>query len=231
MNKVYLIILTLCSTVCCLSQNLRPPVEDIQLWHETSVTVPLLKTKDSKGKESDKLSMFFNGILRWGDNIKRSTDERIGFGFDYKVNPYLGLTASYLYAAAQPVPGRREHESRLRFMATLEKKFSKFTLRDRNMVEYRIRTPQVNSTRYRNRFQLSYPVIREGHELFTPYTTEEVFYDFHEHKWTRNELSAGISKKINKHLNTEFFYLLRNNTGSTLKYVHVLGANLRFRVD
>jgi hypothetical protein len=219
------------SALCCFSQTRRPPLEDIQFWHETSVTVPIVTTTDSKGKKSDKLSMFFNGVLRWGDNIKRTTDERIGFGLDYKVNRYLGLTASYLYAAAQPVPGRREHESRLRFMATLEKKFGKFVLRDRNMVEYRIRTPQVNSTRYRNRIQLSRPISRDGRDLFTPFATDEVFYDFHEHKWTRNEFSAGVSKKINNNLTTEFFYGLRNNTGSTLKYVHVFGANLRIRAD
>jgi hypothetical protein len=230
MNKLLIIFaLTLFSAVNFFSQS--PPVEDIQLWNETTLTVPLYKTKDAKGKETDRVSFFVNGVLRVGDNIKRPVDERVGFGFDFKANHYLGFTTAYLYAASQPVRGRREYETRLRFAVNLEKKFKKFTLRDRNLVEYRLRNGRPNSTRYRNRFQFSYPILRNGKEFFTPYASDEVFYDFLPKQWTRNEVTGGISKKINNNLTTEFFYTLRNNRGSTLKYVNIFGVNLKFRID
>ena len=116
-------------------------------------------------------------------------------------------------------------------MFNLEKKFKKFSIRDRNLIEYRFRNSRSDSVRYRNRFQISYPVLKKGKEYFTPYAMDEVFYDFQAKAWTRNEFTAGISKKINSHLTAEFFYLLRNNKGNTLKYVNVFGVNLKIRVD
>jgi hypothetical protein len=225
MNKLFLFFaLVLVSKVNLFSQT--PPETDVQFWNETTITIPLVKKK-----ESDKLSLFFNGVLRFGDNVSRPVDERIGFGFDYKINKYLGFSPSYLYVAAQPVRGRREYESRLRFAVNLEKKFKKFSLRDRNLIEFRLRNSRSNSTRYRNKLQLNYPVLKAGKEYFTPFVSDEVYYDFQARAWTRNDFSAGLSKKLNKNLSADFFYLLRNNRGNTLKYVNIFGVNLKIKID
>ncbi len=227
-----------------------PPTDDIQFWNETTVTIQLAK------KNEKEVSLFFNGILRIGRNVSRPVDERIGFGFDFKINKYIKITPSYLYAAAQPYQGRREFESRLRFAVNLEKNFNfaqtpeeiksgeekrkKFVINNRNLVEYRFRNSRSNSTRYRNRFRFDYPLYKEStkdingekkkvkKELFTLYAADEVYYDFEAKDWTRNELSIGIKRKINKNLTAEFFYLLRNNKGTVLKYVNVFGVNLKF---
>lgn len=209
-----------------------PPVEDIQFWNETSVSFPIYKTEDSKGEKVERVGMFFNGVLRVGDNVSRPVDKRLGFGFDFRVNRFVSLTTAYLYVAASPVRGRREYETRLRFAVNLRKDFKRFSLRNRNLVEYRFRNGRDDSTRYRNRIQFSYPIRKKnGEELFTPYAQNEAFYDFLPNEWTRNEVGGGISKKINQNLTTEFFYTLRNNRGNTLKYVNIFGVNLRFEIE
>lgn len=232
MNKLLLVFVVLFVTAFPIFSQSTAPESDFQVWNETTVTIPLIKSKDAKGKEIEKLDLFFNGVLRLGNNVQNAADRRIGFGFNYKINKYLTFTPAYLYVAAQPAKnGRTDYETRLRFSLTAEKKFTNFALRDRNMIEHRIRNARSDSTRYRNRFQFLYPIKKEGKELFTPFVYDEVYYDFTEKEFTRNDFSAGITKKFNKTFSADFFYLFRNTKATTLKYVNAVGVNLKFKID
>nr|MBA2735589.1 DUF2490 domain-containing protein [Pyrinomonadaceae bacterium] len=157
MNK-YLLLLSifLVSNICIYPQT-APPKDDLQFWSETTVLFPFIKRKNSTGKEVEEVSFFLNGNLRIGRNISRPVDERIGFGFEFYVNKFLTFTPSYFYRAGQPYKGRKEYEHRLRFDVSFAKKWSKFSLKDRNRVEYRIRNSRSDSVRYRNKIQLSIP--------------------------------------------------------------------------
>lgn len=221
--------LVLLFSVSVFSQT--PPENDVQFWHETQLSFPLIKAKDEKGKEVEKLSFFISGTLRVGRNVSRPVDERIGAGFDITVNKYLSITPSYLYRAGQPFAKRKEYEHRLRFDVSLEKKWSSFSIKDRNRIEYRIRHSRSDSVRYRNKIQLKFPVKQSGKEIFSPFVATEPFYDFREKAWTRNELSAGISKKFSSNASADFFYLWQRNRGNVLRNVNVFGVNLKFKID
>ncbi|MEZ5426198.1 MAG: DUF2490 domain-containing protein [Pyrinomonadaceae bacterium] len=213
------------------SQN-PPPEADVQFWNETSLTFPLLKTTDGKGKKSNRIEGFITGNLRIGQNIQHFVDERIGGGINYIINKNFSASVSYLYIAEQPYKGaRRGFENRLRFDFNAEKKWKSFSLKDRNRIEYRIRNSRSDSTRYRNKIQLKVPINRDGSEIVTPFVATEPFYDFSQSKWSRNEFSAGISKKLHKTLTAEFFYMLQTNTGTVLKRRNIVGANLKFKID
>ncbi len=234
MNKYYLI---LTAFICFISANTYSQTtvdnDDVQFWNETTVSFPLIKAEDKNGKKSIKLSGSIIGTLRLGQNVRRFVDERIGFGLDYKINKYFSLSPSYIYAAAQPVRNRNDFEHRVRLDFSAEKKWKTFTLKDRNRLERRIRHSRSDSTRYRNRLQLVIPVKNsEGKELFAPFIGNEVFYDFSEKDWTRNELTTGINKNFNKNAAAAFFYTLRtNSSSSTLRTVNIFGVNLKFTVD
>ncbi|HEX8736730.1 MAG TPA: DUF2490 domain-containing protein [Pyrinomonadaceae bacterium] len=208
-----------------------PPESDFQFWNETQVAIPIVKSEDKNKKEFDRVSLFFSGTLRFGRNYTQFIDERIGFGFDFKVNKYLTLTPSYLYRAAQPYENRKEFESRFRFAATLENKWTRFSVRDRNLVEYRLRNSRADSVRYRNKLQFNFPVHKDKKEILAPFVADEIFYDFHEEAWTRNELTLGISKKFSPALTADFFYLYQRNRGNVLRVVNALGVNLKFKFD
>lgn len=208
-----------------------PPEKDFQSWNDIQISFPLIKIKDKNDKEVEKLSFFVSGALRFRQNISRFADERIGAGFDIYVNKYVSLSPSYFYRAGQPFAGRKEYEHRLRFDVNLEKKWSAFSIRDRNRIEYRIRNSRSDSVRYRNRIQLRVPVKSEGEEIFTPFVGTEPFYDFQEKAWTRNEFSAGISRKFSSNASGDFYYLLQSNRGNVLKTINVIGVSLKLKVD
>ena len=161
----------------------QAPEKDTQFWNETTVSIPV------KGTD-DKLSVFINGNIRVGQNLKHFVDERIGGGFDYKFNKNVSYSSSYLYRAGQPFKSRKEYEHRLRFDLTFENKWKNFSIKDRNRIEYRIRNSRSDSVRYRNKFQFKVPVKKDGKELFSPFVADEPYYDFSVKKFTRNEFSS-----------------------------------------
>lgn len=209
-----------------------PPRNDSQFWNENQIIIPLKIDKDAKGKEFDRITLNLTTTLRIGRNWQHLVDERIGFGFDFKINKYLTISPGYVYRADQPYVGKSERESRYRIAATFEKKFSKFSIKDKNLFEYRDRYRNVaNSTRYRNKLTLSFPILKDKKEIFSPFIADEPFYDFSAKAWTRNEISFGISKKFSSNISADFFYLFQRNRGNILKNVNVFGTNFKFRIN
>ncbi|MDQ3043463.1 MAG: DUF2490 domain-containing protein [Acidobacteriota bacterium] len=204
---------------------------DYQFWNETQLIFPLLKTEDDSGKTTDKLSVFLNGNLRIGSKVSRFADERIGFGFNYKHNKYLSFTPSYIYIAQQPTIGVKQYESRLRFAVNLENGWRKFSVDDKNLVEYRFRNNISNSVRYRNKLRFLYPIKKDKKEIFVPFAANEVYYDFQAKTFSRNEFSVGLIRKLNPNVTTEFFYLLRTNKSGSPKQINVFGVNLKIKID
>lgn len=213
------------------SGQTTPPDSDFQVWTEDQLVFPLIKEDDGKGKPVDKLSLLILGTLRLGQNRLYPVDARVGAGFELRLNNSFTFTPTYIYRRGEDVRNRKDYEHRIRFDLTYTKRFKGFTFRDRNRVEYRIRNSRRDSVRYRNRATISIPVTREGTELFAPYFADEIFYDFREEKISRNEFSVGISRKLNKNVSADFYYLLRSNFTGTIRTVHGVGANFKFRID
>lgn len=228
MNKLLILIaLFSFSSVQYLAQS-RAPESDFQVWNETQIVVPLKKTED---KKNDQISMIFFGALRAGRNSSRLVDERVGVGFQFRVNKYFNVTPSILYRAGQPFEGRKEYETRLRFDATVERGFKSFSLSNRGRIEHRLRNSRSDSTRFRNKIQLTVPVKKEGKEIFAPFVATEPFYEFQSKQWTRNEFSVGIKKKFNSNFSADFFYMLQNNRGNAFRYINIVGVNFKIKID
>jgi hypothetical protein len=224
-----IIITILLYSISTFSQTV-PLDSDIQIWNDTSVSFPLIKTKDKDGKEFDKLSFSINGLLRFGRNVSRPVDERIGVGFNYRINKYVSLVPDIVYRGAQPFKGQRNYETRFRFAVILENKWKNFSIADRNQIEYRLRNSRQDSVRYRNRFRLNYPIIKAEKELFTPFVSDEPYYDFQLKAWSRNEFFAGIGKKFNKNLSTDVYYLFVKDK-SFPKTINGIGVSLKFKAS
>jgi hypothetical protein len=203
---------------------------DVQFWNETQLVFPILRKKDDTGRSFEKVIFFINGNLRFGGNISRFADERAGFGINYRHNEYLSFTPSYIYIARQSRPGQRAYESRVRFAVNLENKWKKLTLNDRNLVEYRFRIGTADSVQYRNKIKLGYSITRNDKEIIAPFVADEVFYDFREKAFTRNELSFGVTRKLYPNTSADFFYLWQVNESGTTKHVNAIGVNLKIHV-
>jgi hypothetical protein len=224
---LFLFVLLIFST--CLAQNTVPET-DFQVWNETIFSLPVLQTKDAKGKSVDRLSLLLVASLRLGQNRLAPVDERIGGGFDLLLNKNFNFAPTYVYVATQPGRGRRDFEHRIRFDLGYARKFEHFSIKDRNRIEYRVRNSHEDSVRYRNKFTFSVPVNHDGKEIFAPFIADEVYYDFTAKHWSRNDFSPGISKKLTDKLSADFFYLWRHNRSGLPADVHAVGVNLKVKL-
>ncbi len=209
-------------------------IGDFQVWNETTLVFPVVKETDKDGKQSDKLSLLVLGVLRLGQNRLYPVDARVGAGLDLKLNKYWNFTPTYVYRRGEPFRNVNitEFEHRLRFDLTVGNKWKNFSLRDRSRVEYRIRHNRSDSVRYRNKFTFAFPVRKKQKEIFTPFVSEELYYDITAKAFTTNEIQAGISRKLSKDVSADFFYIRRDVWASGARaHINGIGTNVKIRID
>lgn len=204
---------------CTSAQSSLLSRTDNQEWNDVQLAIPVTKQIDFS----------FVGTLRFGRDLGRAVDERIGAGFTFKANKYLNASAAYLHIGMQPISIRRIYEERVVFPITVRVPVGKFSLSDRNQFEFRRRHPGGNSTRYRNRFQVDHPVGPARWNL-SIFAADEVFYDWSFDAWVRNRASAGVTKVMNKHLTIDLYYLRQNDGRSIPGDLNVLGTAFRFKL-
>lgn len=192
---------------------------DTQQWNDVIFSVPITKEIDFN----------FQGTLRFGRDISHPVDERVGLGATFRIGNHLSLLPFYLRIETQPFEGRQAHEDRLNFAATLRFEKSKFRFSDRSLIERRLRVPQTDSTRYRNRFQIEHPVGPDRTKL-SVFVSDEVFYDWSLDEWVRNRIAAGIIKPLNKNITLELYYLRQNDGVSVPGDLHVIGTTWRIKL-
>jgi Protein of unknown function (DUF2490) len=207
------------------AQTPLPPGDDRQIWTEAQIIKPLKDDKD----------LIIIGVMRFGREVRRPVDERIGGGIAFKMNRYMTLTPTYLYVDQQPYEGLRINEHRLIINLTGKIRLGKLTLTDRNQLERRVRHNSRDFTMYRNRLQIDHPA-RLGKFQFKPFLADEVFYSTQtgtlgRQGWFRNRISAGIIKQISKRLNAEFFYLYQHDGISRPGNIHTIGTLFRIYLD
>jgi len=219
LNAVTIFVFVLIGSTGAVFGQALPSRSDTQNWNDVYLTVPLSKQVD----------YVMQGTLRNGRNLSRPVDERLGIGFAFKLGKYLTVTPNYLYIGMQPFEGRRIFENRLSVPATVRVPVGRFVFTDRNLFERRLRHPGVNSTRYRNRFQVEHP-IGPAKQKISLFVSDEVFYDWLVNAWVRNRAAVGVSKVVNKHFTFELYYLRQNDSHSVPGDLHVIGSTWRFKL-
>lgn len=215
-------ILSLAITVFSQSAPL-PSV--FQSWNEVQIIKTLAKGKDAKSKPIEKLTATFNGTFRIGRKTFDFLDDRIGANLDYRLNRYFSFNATTLYRRDEFVKTAPHYETRVGIGATFSKTFHKFTFRDRNQIEHRFRNSRADLNVYRQRIQINHPLTFHKKEIFTPFISEEGFYDLKTKIWFRNEFYAGITRRLNKQTTLDVAYV-RNDT----RPVNVNGLNLILKI-
>ncbi|HSE30819.1 MAG TPA: DUF2490 domain-containing protein [Pyrinomonadaceae bacterium] len=213
-----LILLTLATSTFSQTGSSSPET-DTQQWNDFVFSVPITKQID------------FNmlGGLRLGRDISRPVDERIGIGATFRIGQHLSLVPGYLHIETQPFEGRKAHEDRLNSAAILRVDAHRFRFTDRNLFERRLRTPGIDSTRYRNRLQVEHPVGSDKMKL-SVFVSEEVFYDWSIDDWVRNRVAAGITKPLNKNITLDVYYLRQNDGRTVPGDLHVIGTTWRIKL-
>ena len=196
---------------------------DFQLWNDTQFIVPLNKKKD------------WNFVLwtfgRFGNNVRTTTDARVGGLVTKKVNKYLTLGGGYLYRYANPTFKLRRYESRYLGIGTVTLPAGrKFTLVNRNMYQYERRNSRPNATIIRNRFWLKRE-LTIAEKKFEPFVSFESFYDATAKKFVRNRTQAGVTHKFSPKFAADFFYVRQNEGGNRTRPGTLNGIGTSFRVN
>ena len=195
------------------------------MWNDMQVAVALSKEVD--------FNLF--STFRFGRDVTHLVDRRTGVGFTFRTGKYfhqtpdfLTLAAWYLNVATRPAEGRKGNENRLHLAAAVRFPIGKVALSDRNLFERRLRFP-LNSTRYRNRFQIDYPAsLKDGQ--FGVFMSDEVFYDWSVDDFVRNRFVAGVTRRFNKYFTGDVYYMRQNDSRSRPGDLHVLGVAYRIRL-
>ena len=196
-----------------------PPTDDTQLWSDVQLTVPLKK----------KVDLILTGTFRLGRNLTNPIEERGAISLAFKANNYLTFETGYLYIATQPSKIRRNYENRLVLSGTIKFPIGKFTLSDRSQFERRFRNSQSDSTRYRNRLRVEYPVV-VGSQKFNVFASNEIFYDWSVNKWIRNRFAVGANKKLSQRLTAEVYYMRQSDGRSRPGDLHVIGTVFKIQL-
>ena len=199
------------------AQSTSPPRADTQVWSEVQVAIPVNKHTD----------VVLLGTVRFGRNIHRPVNERIGAGASFKAGKYLTVFPFYVHVASQPTSTNHSTEERLTLEATAKFPLRLFTISDRNRVEFHFHSPPPNFTQYRNRLQIAHP-FRFHKSEFEGFIADEFFYDSLASAWIRNRMYAGIARKITGHFTLELYYVRQNDSHSHPGDIHAIGTTLKF---
>ena len=199
------------------AQTTPGPRGDNQVWMETQLAIPV----------NDKTDVVILGLVRFGRNVGRPVNERIGAGVSFKAGKYLTVFPFYLHVASQPTSTNHSTEERITLEATAKFPLLSFTVSDRNRVEFHFHSPPPNFTQYRNRLQIEHPLKFRGLHLFL---ADEVFYDSVGAAWIRNRAYLGVSKKVNKHFSFDVYFMRQNDSHSRPGDLSAIGTSLKLRV-
>ncbi len=191
--------------------------DDNQSWNDLQITVPV----------NERFDFSLTGTLRFGKNITRLNERRIGVGFAYKPTKSWSFQPFYLNIVARNARGEFLTEHRLNFRANYRFPFKRFGLSHRSLIERRLRQP-LNSWRYRPSLSIEKDIGKfiSGAKIFA---TEEIFYDSILKKFSRNRFSVGVTKTLTKNLSLDIFYLRQNDGFSRPGDLNVVGANWKVK--
>ena len=196
---------------------------DFQVWNDTQFIFPLNKKKD--------WSFVLWTFGRFGNDVRATTDARIGGLITKKVNQRVTLGGGYLYRYSNPTFARRRYESRYLGLATFTVPLGKkFTLVNRNLYQYENRYSRPNATVVRNRLWLKREVTVAKKKI-EPFVSFETFYDFRLKDFARYRTQAGVSHKFNSKFAADFFYVRQNETGNRTRPGTLNGIGTSFRVN
>jgi hypothetical protein len=199
-------------------QTIRPR-NDNQIWTETQLAIPLDK----------KINLVLLGIVRFGRDVSRPVNERIGAGVSFKVGKYLTLFPFYLHVATQPTALVHSTEDRITLEAAFKFPARRFMIGDRNRVEFHDPGLGPNFTQYRNRMQIEHPLKLNSLEI-DPFVADEVFYDSILKAWFRNRFYVGAIKRINKYFTLELYYVRQNDSHAHPGDINALGSTFKFHL-
>lgn len=182
-----------------------------------------------KRKLNDKFDLFFTPEFRFKDDMGDLYYYHLRLGSTFHAHKNLDLALAYRFIQNK-VNGDWSNNN-VEYVETLvipKIKLGGFDISDVNKLERRFYENAPDRWVYRNLLMFAYPA-KIGAFEFTPYVSNEVYYDFEVGKANLDWITLGANKRINKYLMLGLYYRAEiSRAGSSSKWVtnQVLGSNI-----
>lgn len=213
--SIVLVALTL--SLVCFGQTSLLKDHDNQLFNDVQLTVHVSK----------KVDLLLTTTYRFGKNVSRFNEGRIGSAIVLKPNAHFSTAAGYTFIEARNSAGHFGTEHRYHISGTYKTAFKSIGISHRSQYEYRVRS-SGHSWRYRPliSFERSLPeTFLSKSKIFL---TDEPFYDSKTGRFSRNRVSVGLRKAFNHHFTMDIYYLRQNDGVTVPGDLHVLGTSWKF---
>jgi hypothetical protein len=182
-----------------------------------------------KHKLNDKFDLFFTPEFRYNDNMGNLYYYHMRVGSGFHAHKNLDLALAYRFIQNKVKGNWDNDDVHYIEMITIPKiTLGGFNISDANKFERRYYQNAANRWVYRNLLTFAYPT-KIGIFEFTPYVSDEIYYDFELNKANLNWATLGANKKINKYVTAGLFYRAETSrVGSSSKWLtnQVLGSNV-----
>lgn len=193
--------------------------EDLQSWNDVQLTIPVNK----------KIDVVLQTTFRFGQNISLLAEARVGAGPVFKINKSISFSPSYTYIETRNSAGIFHNEHRYSLRGTFKFPIKSFGISHRSIYEYRVRS-SGNTWRYRPSLTFEKALPEKFLSKAKIFITEEPFYVSTTRKFSKNRISLGVSKVINKILTLDVYYLRQNDGYSHPGDLNVLGTSWKFHL-
>ncbi|MDP3786062.1 MAG: DUF2490 domain-containing protein [Candidatus Omnitrophota bacterium] len=183
-----------------------------------------------KHKVNDKFDVFFTPEMRLNDDMGNLYYYSLRGGATYHAHKNLDLSLASRFLQTKDSKGKWDTDTYyVPEMIIIPKVTVRgFNLSDANKFEYRVIENATDRWVYRNLATIAYPT-KIGNFEFTPYVSDEIYYDFEINKMNLNWATIGANKKITKNLTVGLYYrneASRKGVTSTWVTNNILGSNI-----
>ena len=204
----------------CLSKgSLAEARDDWEYWGSYQLKTPLQEKLDLKLTQESKVQNDISHLYLVNGTA----------GLVWKPKKYLSITPSYKFEYEEKSTGKNVDEHRPFLDIVLKTVLDDWKLSYRHRAERRFLTDK-GKWRFRNSIKVAHPVRIGGIGgwRFTPFASEEIFYDAKKDTFNQNRATVGISQKLSKPLTLDLFYRVRSDkSGSDWNERHIVGSELK----
>lgn len=193
--------------------------DDVQSWNDVNFTVAVNK----------KLDLYFPVTFRFTKNISRFNEGRIGAGVALKPNKAAALTPFYTFIRYRNSAGEFRTENRISLRFVYKFPVKNFGLSHRSQYEYRFRSTG-NLWRYRPSITFEKELPKKFASGLKVFVTEELFYESASGRFSRNRVSFGLNKTLNKKLSVDIYHLRQDDNFSHPGTINVIGTSLKVKL-
>ena len=193
-----------------------PDDNDFQSWNDLQVTVGLTK----------KVDLYTTTTVQFGSDLTNANNTRFSIGVTYKPIKRLSVTPLITFISVRDSHNVFRYEYRYALRGVYKYQFEHFAISHRSQFEYRYR-PGTNRWRYRPSITIEKPLPKSFVPGLKVFVTDEPFFDSASGRFSRNRISAGINKSINKKLSLDVYFLHQGDNFSHPASVNVIGTALK----